>query len=133
MAGDKNVCGDFNKQWWQSAQLARDRSNRNALALSTVLSRFRARRPEPRHSVDVVQIVHDLEDPLEVIALEAAMLDAPAATDGDTMRRSLRRICLNVEYVARVVDDLLDLSAIDDRQLHLRFVRTDLREVIEHV
>lgn len=86
------------------------------------------------HTAEVDLIVHDLKNPLATIGLEASLLDDRLALlDGGTIRRALHRIKHNVEYLARIVDDLLDLSALDHGRLTIRYMRTELRSLLEQV
>jgi signal transduction histidine kinase len=79
-------------------------------------------------------IVHDLRGPLATINLEASLLeDQIELVGGPSTRRALQRIRLNVDYLARMVDDLLDLTAIDRGRLVIRSARTELRTLLEQV
>lgn len=83
---------------------------------------------------EVSQIVHDLRDPLATIALEAYLLDRKLAhgdhTDG---RHTVARIIRNVEFLDRIVQDLLDSCAVSDGCLHICCRPTELRALIERV
>jgi signal transduction histidine kinase len=79
-------------------------------------------------------IVHDLRGPLATINLEASLLeDQIELVGGPSTRRALQRIRLNVDYLARMVDDLLDLTAIDRGRLTIRNTKTELRTLLEQV
>jgi signal transduction histidine kinase len=77
-------------------------------------------------------IVHDLRSPLATITLEASLLEDQVEILGSvTIQRAIHRIRRNVDYLARIVDDLLDLSAIDRGRLTIRNARTELRELLQ--
>ncbi len=82
---------------------------------------------------EVAQIVHDLRDPLATIALEAYLLDRKlangASSDG---RQAVARIIRNVEFLDRIVQNLLDPCAAGDGRA-LRRRPTELRALTERV
>lgn len=81
---------------------------------------------------DVAQIVHDLKNPLQLIALESVLLDDKIArSDRLGSRRSLQRIQANVSYLDRLVLDLLDVCSLSAGHLALQRDVTDLRDLIE--
>jgi PAS domain S-box-containing protein len=83
---------------------------------------------------DVAQIVHDLRNPLSTIALEARLLDDKLArgNPSDT-RDALARITRNIEFLDRMVQDLLDLCMLDAGRLELRRRPTELRMLLAHI
>jgi K+-sensing histidine kinase KdpD len=95
--------------------------------------------PEPRdqrglREDEVSQIVHDLRDPLATIALEAYVLDRKLAHgDQSDGRHTVARIIRNVEFLDRVVQDLLDSCAVGDGRLQICRRSTELRALIERV
>jgi PAS domain S-box-containing protein len=83
---------------------------------------------------DVAQIVHDLKSPLATIALETAMLDDRIADlDHTGLQRAIDRITNNVDFLDRMVHDLLDLCALDSGHFALHRSSTDLAMLVEHV
>jgi K+-sensing histidine kinase KdpD len=81
---------------------------------------------------DVIQIVHDLKSPLATIALESELLDASIdGLDHDSLCRAVQRILLNVGFLDRMIQDLLDLSAFDAGRFSLRRTPVELRALIE--
>ncbi len=83
---------------------------------------------------EVAKIVHDLRDPLATIALEAYLLDRKLAQgDHADIRSTVARIIRNIEFLDRMVQDLLDSCAPGDGQLELHRTPTDLRELLEQV
>jgi PAS domain S-box-containing protein len=83
---------------------------------------------------DVAEIVHDLKNPLSTIALEACLLDDKLAHGhpSDT-RDALARINRNVEFLDRMVRDLLDLCSLDAGHLELHRRPTELRMLLERI
>lgn len=80
---------------------------------------------------DVAQIVHDLKHPLATIALEAALLDGVVAqNDHRALQRAVTRINRNVEFLDRMVHDLLDLCAIDVGHFMVHRTPTELRGLL---
>jgi signal transduction histidine kinase len=83
---------------------------------------------------DVAQIVHDLKNPLSTIALEAYMLDDKITRDDHLdLRDGVARILHNVEFLDRMVHDLLDLCSVDADRLELHRRPTELRRLLEQV
>lgn len=83
---------------------------------------------------DVAQIVHDLKSPLATIALESELLDGSIeALDQDAMSAAVHRIQLNVDFLDRMIRDLLDLCAIDDGKFVLHLMTAELKTLIEGV
>lgn len=83
---------------------------------------------------DVVQIVHDLRDPIATIALETYLLDRKLANgDHVDVRSMTARILRNVEFLDRIVQNLLDSCALGEGRLELHRKSTELRALLEHV
>lgn len=83
---------------------------------------------------DVAQIVHDMKNPLSTIALEMSVLHATAEKiDAYAIERSVARITSNLEFVDRLIQDLLDLCAIDCDAFAIRRSPQELRALIERV
>jgi PAS domain S-box-containing protein len=81
----------------------------------------------------VAQIVHDLKNPLSTIALEACLLHDKLAAHPSDARDALARITRNVEFLDRMVQDLLDLCALDAGRLELHRKPTELRMLLEQI
>jgi NtrC-family two-component system sensor histidine kinase KinB len=80
---------------------------------------------------EVAKIVHDLRDPLATIALEAYLLDRKLAQGDHTDARSaVARILRNIEFLDRMVQDLLDSCASGDARLELQRAPRELRELV---
>jgi signal transduction histidine kinase len=83
---------------------------------------------------EVAKIVHDLRDPLATIALEAYLLDRKLAQGDHTDARSaVARILRNIEFLDRMVQDLLDSCASGDERFELSRGPLELRELLERV
>lgn len=79
----------------------------------------------------VMQIVHDLKNPLSVIAFEMAMLGDKL--QDDVLRGAVTRVVQNLAYVGRIVDDLMDAGAMDANCFALRRHPTELRALLHRV
>ena len=83
---------------------------------------------------DIAQIVHDLKSPLATISLESELLDGSIDhLDQEAMCSAVHRILLNVGFLDRMIQDLLDLCAIDAGRFVLHETHTDLRMLVESV
>ncbi len=84
--------------------------------------------------VDVAQIVHDLKNPLATMSLETCLLDDNLARGDQTGARSaVARITRNIEFLDRMVEDLLDSCSIDAGHFEIHRQPTELRAMIERV
>lgn len=83
---------------------------------------------------DLSQLVHDFKGPLSLVALETQVLqkqlDDGAHID---MVHAITRVLLNVDYIDRMVHDLIDSCAMDAGHFELRRAPTDLRELLTNV
>ncbi|HET9073944.1 MAG TPA: ATP-binding protein, partial [Solirubrobacteraceae bacterium] len=78
------------------------------------------------------RLSHELRTPLTAIRGYATSLAAPDVTwDGDSQQRFLERIATESARLGRLVDDLLDFSAIESQIMRLQPDWCDLRLVIE--
>ncbi len=93
----------------------------------------RARGPR-RSGLALAQLVHDFKGPLSLAALDTQLLLAQL-DDGHhvEMVQAIKRVLLNLDYVERMVHDLIDTSAIDGDRFELRRRPTELRELLENV
>ena len=86
------------------------------------------------HALDVAMIVHDLKSPLATIALEICLLDEQLDDQADTeLSSALGRVSHNVEFLDRLVQDLLDSCAIDMGQFAVQRRTTELRGLLAQV
>jgi signal transduction histidine kinase len=90
-------------------------------------------RRDVRHE-DIARIVHDFKNPLSTIALEADLLEHRVTTGDETgVKRAADRIARNVEFLDRLVMDLLDLCSFEAGSVELRREPTELVALLEHV
>jgi len=83
---------------------------------------------------DVAQIVHDLKNPLSLIALETDLLDHKLeAGDHVDVKHTVARILQNVSFLDRMVQDLLDLCSLEAGHFVLRPAPTEMRTLLESV
>src|SRR5690606_12256936 len=99
------------------------------------LTPIRAPAPhQPLLEHEVAQIVHDLKNPLSAISLEAALMEQWLGRgDPERCAPSVARIQGNVEYLDRIVQDLLDVCAFAAGSLVLRRSAVDLCALIDQV
>ena len=74
---------------------------------------------------EVVAIGHDLRGPIAVIGMEVGMLEDKLSVSPST-RASLDRIARNLRYIDDLLQDLLDLSAIDAARFEIARQPVDL-------
>jgi signal transduction histidine kinase len=74
---------------------------------------------------------HELRNPLGAIA-NAAQVLRQVGPDDPPVRRSVDVIQRQMQHLARLVDDLLDVSRITRGKVELRRERLDLREAVRH-
>lgn len=87
-----------------------------------------------RYDDEVAQIVHDLKSPLATIQLETELIDARLGDlDNESLCRAVGRIMLNVGYLDRMIQDLLDACAIDAGAFAIHRAPTEMRTLVEQV
>lgn len=89
------------------------------------------RRLERIRSEFVANVSHELRTPLTSIQGFLETLQDGAIDDPATLRRFLGIISNETSRLARIVDDLLDLSRLESGRLELRPVPVDLRVLIQ--
>lgn len=83
---------------------------------------------------DVAQIVHDIKNPLTTIALEVQLLDGRfVEIEPEMLKRAVARIARNLEFVDHLVQDLLDVCAIDADRFAIQRARVGLRALTEQL
>jgi signal transduction histidine kinase len=92
--------------------------------------------PRPQHEIarrnsEVVQIVHDLKNPLATIALEMYLLENKL--DQTELKNVVVRVSQNVAFLDRMVHDLLDASSIEAESFRVHRSPTELRGLVEQV
>lgn len=83
---------------------------------------------------ELAKLVHDFKAPLSLVALETQVLQAQL-DDGahDEMVHAMTRVLLNVNYIDRMVHDLIDSCAIDAGHFALHRRPTELCDLLETV
>lgn len=81
-----------------------------------------------RHA-EILQIVHDLKNPLATISLEMCLIDTTAVPADVRLR--LSRVTQNIEFLDRLVQEILDASAVEADALHIQRRPTELRALLE--
>ncbi|MDH3271124.1 MAG: ATP-binding protein [Gemmatimonadota bacterium] len=99
--------------------------------MTEALARQKALRRAIKQREDVVSIVsHDLRNPLGVtLAAADLLLDLPL--DEDQRRRQAEIIRRSGERMHRLIDDLLDVSRIEEGALVVRLSQEDLQPILE--
>jgi len=88
--------------------------------------------PEGSPQECLAEIVHDMKNPLSTIGLEASILGEQLLRCNRTVGfRSLERIHRNVEYLDRLIHDLLDMASSGPLQLFREPI--EIRGLIESV
>ncbi len=114
--------------------------------IATVRSLLRMRRAEQelrrraeflqeadrRKDLFLAMLAHELRNPLAAIAMAAGILERRGSADPKD-GRMVSIIQRQTNHLARLVDDLLDVSRITRGKEELRRVRVDLRGVLEQV
>jgi NtrC-family two-component system sensor histidine kinase KinB len=83
---------------------------------------------------ELAQIVHDFKSPLSVVTLETQLL-LGRLDDGkhEDMVAATTRILLNLDYLDRLMQDMIDSCAIDAGQFQVHPRLTDLGKLLESV
>jgi two-component system, NtrC family, sensor histidine kinase KinB len=82
----------------------------------------------------VAEFAHDLRDPLGAIALDADILERRlVGEEAADARRAAARILRNVEFLDRLIHDLLDSCALGDGHLELHRQPTELSALLERI
>ena len=78
------------------------------------------------------RLSHELRTPLTAIrGYASSLLQTDVTWDGDSQQRFLDRIAAESARLGRLVDDLLDFSAIESGTMHLQLDWCDIRLVVE--
>jgi PAS domain S-box-containing protein len=77
----------------------------------------------------LAMLAHELRNPLSPVVTAAAILRA-AAPDNPTVMRQQAVIERQISHMARLLDDLLDVSRITRGKVTLRLEETDLAEIV---
>ena len=106
-----------------ASSIARDIRARKALEASL-------READRRKDDFLAVLAHELRNPLAPIRNSAALLRLAGTVDPST-RHAAEVIERQVQHMARLLDDLLDVSRITRNRLELRRERVTLREVLD--
>src|SRR5688572_7433350 len=83
---------------------------------------------------DLPLIVHDLKSPISAIALEMyVLMETAGGARRGLFQEVATRVLRNIEFVDRMVQDLLDSAAMDAGELQLERAPTDLRSLVHGV
>jgi len=94
----------------------------------------RVMRRDPLVEDEVAQIVHDLRTPLSAIALEATLMNSwLEAGDRSRCVPAVARIHDNVDFLDRVVADLLDVCALAAGGFTLKCAPVELSALLDRV
>ncbi|HEX8680659.1 MAG TPA: PAS domain S-box protein, partial [Chthoniobacterales bacterium] len=74
---------------------------------------------------------HELRTPLTPVLMWACVTAADETLDPQ-LREDVRMVCRNVELEARLIDDLLDLTRIQQGKLQLKLQSCDANTLLEH-
>lgn len=97
-----------------------------------VLAIMRRARNGLRHE-DLAEIVHDVKHPLATISLESHLLESRLVDLGRTsLCTAVKRIARSVEFLDRLIHDLLDVCAIEAGHFVLQREPKELHELVEH-
>lgn len=83
---------------------------------------------------ELAQLVHDFKGPLSLVALETQVLQMQL-DDGDhvEMVNAATRVLLNIDYIDRMVHDLIDSCALAIGHFAVHRKPTDLSDVLKRV
>jgi PAS domain S-box-containing protein len=88
------------------------------------------RKADQRKDEFLATLAHELRNPLAPIRTAAEMLTLPNLSD-EQLGWSRQVIHRQVEHMARLLDDLLDVARITRGKLQLRFQPADLRAIVD--
>lgn len=84
--------------------------------------------------LDMDVLVHDLRGPISAIAIEMCLLlESSRTTHQDALEQPLLRVLNNVEFVERMLQDLLDACALDAGQFEMHVGPTNVRTLVHSV
>ncbi|MGV9315377.1 ATP-binding protein [Streptomyces sp. NPDC003691] len=109
------------------ADLARD-FNTAAGALEASIDELRAQ--DERAKRFVADVSHELRTPLAAMTMVATVLDEDAATLPPDTAHAARTVSAETARLARLVDDLMEMSRFDSGAARLNLAPTDLAEAV---
>jgi signal transduction histidine kinase len=84
---------------------------------------------EQQRSSELIQIVHDLKNPIATIALELCLLEASLLAPD--VRRRLARVTQNLAFLDRLVHEILDAGALEAAGLRIQRHPTEVKTLLE--
>ncbi|MBO0695452.1 MAG: HAMP domain-containing protein, partial [Verrucomicrobia bacterium] len=115
----------------QSQSLATELQNRQDELQKTNLELAEKARSNMAKDQFLAMLSHELRTPLTPVLASALALESKPALPGD-VQESLQMIRRNVELEARLIDDLLDLTRIDQGKLQLNFEIVDAHSLLQN-
>jgi signal transduction histidine kinase len=109
--------------WWLGRRIARD-------AMWADQARERERQLEASRRELVAWVSHDLRTPLAGLRAMAEALEDGVVADPATVRDYHRRIRLETDHMAQLVDDLFELSRINANALQLSLSSVSLHDLV---
>ncbi|GAA5183372.1 HAMP domain-containing sensor histidine kinase [Rugosimonospora acidiphila] len=109
--------------WWLGRRLAAD-------AMWADEARARERQAEANRRDLIAWVSHDLRTPLAGMRAMAEALEDGVVIDPETVREYHRRIRVETDQMARLVDDLFELSRINAGVLRLSLAMVSLGDVV---
>ncbi|MFH8608913.1 ATP-binding protein [Streptomyces sp. NPDC018029] len=111
------------------ADLARD-FNRTAAALETSVAELREQEAKARRFV--ADVSHELRTPLAAMTMVATVLDEDAGQLPPDAARAARTVSAETARLARLVDDLMEMSRFDSGAARLNLGELDLAETVRN-
>jgi signal transduction histidine kinase/CheY-like chemotaxis protein len=111
--------------------LARDLAGRAAAAIDNARLFKEVQEAGRRKDEFLAMLAHELRNPLAAISNASYAMGELGAADGRRLQRLRAVIVRQAQHLARLVDDLLDISRITRGKIELRRERVELRELIE--
>ena len=104
-------------------------ANRAALSVDNARLYHEARRANQAKDHFLAVLSHELRTPLTPVLMAAGAMEKDAALP-DEFRSNMAMIRRNVELEARLIDDLLDLTAISNGKVQLQSRTVDAKELV---
>ncbi len=79
----------------------------------------------------IAMLGHELRNPLSVLAMASTIFKLRAFENEETQRAS-EMIVRQVHHISRLVDDLLDMTRIENGKLQLEMKLVDLRDIVSN-
>jgi PAS domain S-box-containing protein len=111
--------------------LAEDFAHRSAIAIENARLYDQAREADRRKDEFLAMLAHELRNPLAPIRNAVEILRSVELGSGQA--KAVNAIDRQAAHMARLVDDLLDISRLMRGKIQLRFERIQLRDAIEKV